>query len=165
MNRLFSPSSSPLDHTSRRRNIPLVDVFATRGKHVGLLTVDINLVVLMLSRSAVLIATLWKGIRNCSNNVLLVSKPTPVPQAATHHQRGHPMWLTEPPQQLCRPEMPTLLLQLPTLPRWTLNIIRTLPALHFSQDVSPVYHALDKHILLPRAPAKWPLCSKPFRWN
>ncbi|KAG2749832.1 WD40 repeat-like protein [Suillus brevipes Sb2] len=33
MNRLFSPSSSPLDHTSRRRNIPLVDVFATRGKH------------------------------------------------------------------------------------------------------------------------------------
>ncbi|KAG2755741.1 hypothetical protein P692DRAFT_201927729 [Suillus brevipes Sb2] len=33
MNRLFSHSSSPQDHTPPRRSIPLVDVFATRGKH------------------------------------------------------------------------------------------------------------------------------------
>jgi hypothetical protein len=91
MIRLFSPPSAPQDHTPPRRSIPLVDVFATRGKHVGPLTGDINLVVLILSLSALLIATLWKGIRNCSNNVLLASKPTPVPQAAVLHQRGHPM--------------------------------------------------------------------------
>ncbi|KAG2747568.1 hypothetical protein P692DRAFT_20875252 [Suillus brevipes Sb2] len=53
---------------------------------------------------------------------------------------------------------------LPTFLHWMLNML-TLPALQFSQDVSPVYHALDKHILLPHAPAKWPLCSKPFHWN
>ncbi|KAG2755739.1 WD40 repeat-like protein [Suillus brevipes Sb2] len=33
MSRLFSRSSSPQDHTPPRRSIPLVDVFATRGKH------------------------------------------------------------------------------------------------------------------------------------
>ncbi|KIK38550.1 hypothetical protein CY34DRAFT_14967 [Suillus luteus UH-Slu-Lm8-n1] len=33
MNRLFSRSSAPHDHTPPRRSIPLVDVFATRGKH------------------------------------------------------------------------------------------------------------------------------------
>jgi hypothetical protein len=142
-----------------------VDVFATRGKHVGFLIVDINLVVLISSRSVMLIATLRKGIRNCSNNVLLVSKPTPVPQAATHHQRGHLMWLAEPSKQRCRPGMPTLLLQPPTLPHWRLNMIRTLPALQFSLDVSPVYHALDKQVLLLPIPAKWPLTSKPFRCN
>jgi hypothetical protein len=142
-----------------------VDVFATRGKHVGFLTIDINLVVLMLSRSALLIATLRKGTRNCSNNVLPVSKPMPVPQVTTHHQWGHPMWLTEPPQQLCRPEMPTLLLQPPTLLRLTLNMIQTLPALQFSQDVSPVYHALDKQVLLLPIPAKCPRPSEPFRCN
>jgi hypothetical protein len=53
-------------------------------------------VVLISSRSAPLIATLRKGIRNCSNNVLPVIKPAPVPQAAARHQRGHPM-LAEPP--------------------------------------------------------------------
>jgi hypothetical protein len=158
MNRLFSRSSASHDHAPSRRSVPLVDVFATRGKHVGLLTVDINLVVLISSRSALLIATLGKGIRNCSNNVLLVSKPTPVPQAAAHHQRGHPMWLVEPPQQCCRPEMLTLLLQLPTLPHWMLNMVQTLPALQFSQDVSPVYHALDKQGLLHPIPAK---CLRP----
>jgi hypothetical protein len=68
-----------------------VDVFATRGKHVSFLTIDINLVVLISSRSAPLIAILGKGIRNCSNNVLLVSKPMLVPQAAAHHQQAHPM--------------------------------------------------------------------------
>ncbi|KAG2743276.1 hypothetical protein P692DRAFT_201870219, partial [Suillus brevipes Sb2] len=33
MNRLFSRSSAPRDHAPPRRSIPLVDVFATRGKH------------------------------------------------------------------------------------------------------------------------------------
>ncbi|KAG2743645.1 WD40 repeat-like protein [Suillus brevipes Sb2] len=33
MNRLFSRSSAPDDHAPPRRSIPLVDVFATRGKH------------------------------------------------------------------------------------------------------------------------------------
>ncbi|KAG2739262.1 WD40 repeat-like protein [Suillus brevipes Sb2] len=33
MNRLFSRSSAPHDHAPPRRSIPLVDVFATRGKH------------------------------------------------------------------------------------------------------------------------------------
>jgi hypothetical protein len=37
------------------------------------------------------------------------------------------------------------------------NMFQTLPALQFSQDVFPVFHALDKQILLPHAPAKWPL--------
>jgi hypothetical protein len=164
MNRLFSSSSAPDDHAPPRRSIPLVDVFATRGKHVSFLTVDVIPVVLILSRSALLIATLRKGIRNCSNNVLLASKRMPLPQAA-FHQRGHPMSLVEPHQQRCRLEVPTLLLQLPTLLRWTLNMFQTLPALQFSQVVSPVYHTLDKHILLPHAPAKWPLSSEHFRWN
>jgi hypothetical protein len=58
MNRLFSRSSAPQDHTPRRRSISLVGVFATRGKPVGFLTIDSNLVVLISSRSAPLIATL-----------------------------------------------------------------------------------------------------------
>jgi hypothetical protein len=163
MSRLFSRSSSPQDHTPPRRSIPLVDVFATRGKHVSFLTVDVIPVVLILSRSALLIATLRKGTRNCSNNVLLVSKRTPLPQTAPLHQRGHPMWLEEPHQQRCRLEVPMLLLQLPTLLRWTLNMIQTLPALQFSQAVSPVYHTLDRQVLLTHAPAKWPPSSEPFR--
>jgi hypothetical protein len=161
MNRFFSRSSSPQDHTPQRRSIPLVDVFATRGKHVGPLTVDINLVVLISSRSALLIGTLGKGIRNCSNNVLLVSKRMPLPQAAAQHQQAHPM-LVEPHQQRCTPEVPVLLLQLPTLLHWTLKMFQALPALQFSQDVSPVYHALDKNVLLLPIPAKWPLSSEPF---
>jgi hypothetical protein len=116
-----------------------VDVFATRGKHVGFLIVDINLVVLISSRSVTLIATLRKGIRNCNNNVLLVSKPTPVPQAATHHQRGHPMWSMEPFQQRYKPEVPVRLLQLTgSLPHRTLSMFQTLPALQFSQVISRV---------------------------
>jgi hypothetical protein len=58
MNRLFFRSSAPQGHTPPQRSIPLVDVFSTRGKHVGFLTVDINLMVLISSRSAPLIATL-----------------------------------------------------------------------------------------------------------
>jgi hypothetical protein len=58
MNRLFFRSSAPQGHTPPRRSIPLVDVFATRGKHVGSLAIDINLVVLISSRSAPLITTL-----------------------------------------------------------------------------------------------------------
>ncbi|KIK37918.1 hypothetical protein CY34DRAFT_421713 [Suillus luteus UH-Slu-Lm8-n1] len=143
MNRLFSRSSTPQDHAPPRRSIPLVDVFATRGKYVGPLTVDINLVMLILSRSALQIATLRKGIRNCSNNVLLASgRLTLMLQPAAQHQQAHPM-LVEPNP----------------LPRW--NMSQTLVALHFSQDVSPIYHALDKQMLLPHAPAKWPLC----RWS
>jgi hypothetical protein len=42
MSRLFSRSSAPQDHAPHQRSIPLVDVFATRGKHVRSLTVDIN---------------------------------------------------------------------------------------------------------------------------
>ncbi|KAG1762643.1 hypothetical protein EDD22DRAFT_560437 [Suillus occidentalis] len=107
---------------------------------------------------ALLIATLWKGTRNCSNNVLPVSKPTLVPQAATHHQLGTSnvvggATLATLQDRRCQ----RFCLQLPTLPRWTLNMSQTLTAFQFSLDVSPVYHALDKQMLPPHAPAKWPL--------
>jgi hypothetical protein len=58
-----------------------------------------------------------------------------------------------------------LLLQLPTILRRTLEMLQTLPALQFSLDVFPVYHALVKQMLLPHAPAKWPLFPEPFRWD
>jgi hypothetical protein len=151
MNRLFSRSSASHDHAPPSRSIPLVDVFATRGKHVGFLTVDINLVELILSRSALLIATLRKGIRNCSNNVLPVSKPVLVPQAAAHHQQAHPMWLAEPSQQRCTPEVPVQLVD--PLPRW--NMFQTLVALQFSRGVSLVYHAFHEQVHLLQAPASF----------
>jgi hypothetical protein len=73
------------------------------------------------------------------------------------------MWLAEPLQQRYTPEVPVQLAD--PLPRQTLGMAQILPALQFSQAASPVYHALDKQILLPRAPAKQPLSTEPFRWN
>jgi hypothetical protein len=50
------------------------------------------------------------------------------------------MWLAEPLQQRCKPEVSVLLLQLTDpLPRQTLSMAQALPALQFSQGVSRVF--------------------------
>jgi hypothetical protein len=65
-------------------------------------------------------------------------------------------------QQRCRPEVPTLLLQPPTHPRWMLNMFQALAALQSLQGASRVFHELDRQVLLPRALAKRPLPSESF---
>jgi len=97
--------------------------------------------------------------------MLLESELTLVHQAAACHQQEHPMWPMKHRQQRCRPEVPTLLLQLTTLPRWMLNVFQTLAALQFLRSVSPVFRELDRQVLLLRAPAKQPLPSEPFRYH